>query len=287
MNGVVVGVDESAGAAAALRWGVEHARRHGQSATALLAWTSRDQHQLEPDTEFDPRYGNDGAHRDLVAIVARALGGDHDEVQLRTVCGPPASALLEASTDASLVVVGARGVGGFPGLLVGSVSREVLNRSAAPVAVVREAARRPDGPVVVGIDGSPTSRRALAWALDEARCRGCRIVALHTWHISGAGDPYAAALSSGRDSLRDAAERLLARELAQADTRLLVASPDGRVEEGRAAAALVEASATASLVVVGSRGRRPLTGLLLGSVSDQVTRHADSAVVVVPPSATH
>lgn len=282
MHGIIIGVDESDGAAAALRWGVEHAHRRHEPVTALLAWTYRDQHQLDPNAEFDLRYGHDDAHRDLVAIVTRALGDDQD-VQLRTACGPAAAALLEASTGASLVVVGARGMGGFKGLLVGSVSREVLNRSSAPVAVVRESVAEPDGPIVVGIDGSPTSRRALVWALDEARSRRCRVIAMTSWHISYAGDAYGTYLAA--DSLRGAAERLLDRELAQTNTSGLVAPPERRVEERPAAAALVDASATSSMIVLGSRGHRPLTGLLLGSVSDQVTHHAHSAVVVVPPSA--
>ena len=53
MDGIIIGVDESDGAAAALRWGVDHAARHHLPATALLAWTYRDQHQLDPDAGFD------------------------------------------------------------------------------------------------------------------------------------------------------------------------------------------------------------------------------------------
>jgi nucleotide-binding universal stress UspA family protein len=283
MNGVLIGVDESDGAAAALCWGVEYAARRGVPATALLAWTYRDQHQLVPNAPFDPDYGGDNARRDLEAIVARALGpGGH--VGLRTVCGGAASAIIDASADASLVVVGARGMGGFKGLLVGSVSREVLNRSHTTVAVVREAVAEPDGPIVVGVDGSAMSRRALAWALDEARTRQCRLVAMHAWHIGYVGDGYTAAYI-GAEELHDRAARLLHRELAQADTTGLVAPVERVLEEGPAAGALVDASATASIVVLGSRGHRPATGLLLGSVSDQVTHHAHSAVVVVPPSA--
>lgn len=282
MTGIIIGVDESDGAAAALRWGVEHGRRRHEPVTALLAWSFRDQHHLDPYAPFELTYGHQEARRDLEAIVERALEGRDADIDLRAVSGAAADVIVDASANASLVVVGARGMGGFKGLLVGSVSREVLNRSHAPVADVPELAVDMDGPVVVGIDGSPTSRLALAWALDEARARKCKLIAVHTWHITGIGDAYATAhLAAG--ALQDGAARLLDRELEQASSRGIEIEP--RLEEGSAAAALVEASSTASVVVVGSRGHRPLTGLLLGSVSDQVSHHARSAVVVVPPSA--
>ena len=88
-------------------------------------------------------------------------------------------------------------MGGFKGLLVGSVSREVLYRSHAPVAVVRESVAEPDGPIVVAVDGSPTSRRALAWALGEARARQCRLIALHAWNVATSGDGYVTAHLTG------------------------------------------------------------------------------------------
>lgn len=283
MTRVIIGVDESDGAAAALRWGVEQAARRHEPVTALMAFTFRDQHHPDPRTEFELGYGYQQARRDLATIVERALGGRAADVELRPVCGGAADALVEASADASLVVVGARGMGGFKGLLLGSVSREVLHHSQAPVAVVPELAIEIDGPVVVGVDSSPSSRCALAWALDEARARGTRLVAIHTWNIAVVGDAYGVAhLAAG--ALRDGGERLLERELSLLDTTGV--DVEARLVEGSAAAALVEASDTAALVVVGSRGHRPLTGLLLGSVSEQVSHHAHSPVVVVPPRAT-
>lgn len=281
MTRVIIGVDESDGAAAALRWGVAQAARRHEPVTALMAYTFRDQHHPDPNTPFELGYGYHEARRDLATIVERALEGTVD-IELRPVCGNAADALIDASAEASLVVVGARGMGGFKGLLIGSVSREVLHRSHAPVAVVPEPAVEVDGPVVVGIDGSPTSRLALSWALDEARARGTTLVALHAWNITVVGDAYGFAHLAA-DALREGGERLLERELSLVDTTGV--EVERRLVEGLPAAALVEASATAALVVVGSRGHRPLTGLLLGSVSDQVSHHAHSPVVVVPPSA--
>ena len=284
MKSVIIGVDESDGATAALRWGIEYAQRHALPATALLAWTYRAQHQLDPEAPFDLGYGGEDAERDLVAIVERGLGSCPNGLRLLASCGAAADTLIEASNDAALVVVGARGIGGFKGLLIGSVSRQVLHRSHAPVAVVREAVAESDGPIVVGVDGSPASRRALAWALEEARSRRCGIVAVHAWHISYANPGYPS-VDLGADALRQSAATLLDRELAQADTVDLVSPVVRSVVAGTAARVLMDASATASMVVLGSRGHRPLSSLLLGSVADQITHHAHSAVVVVPPSA--
>jgi nucleotide-binding universal stress UspA family protein len=284
MEGIVIGVDESDAAAIALRWGVDHADQHHRPVTALMAWSNRDQPQFEPDAPFDPHYGGPDARRDVQRIVARAFGSVPPGVSGRSQCGDPATELIEASRSADLVVVGARGMGGFRGLLLGSVSREVLNAATCPVAVVRCPPVDPAGPIVVGIDGSPISRVALRWALDEGRTRGRRVVALTTWHLAYTGDGYVHGYVDA-ESLQASAEMMLDRQLDQVDTSGLPEAVERRVESASPAAALVDASHTASMVVVGSRGHRPAAGLLLGSVSDQVTHHASGPVVVVPPSA--
>src|SRR4051812_38079927 len=113
MDGIVIGVDESASAACALRWGVGHAAVHQRPATALMAWTSRDQHSRDRGASFDLHYGHQQADRDLDAIVEQALGDEHPELRRRVACAAPATALVAASHDADVVVVGARGMGGF------------------------------------------------------------------------------------------------------------------------------------------------------------------------------
>jgi nucleotide-binding universal stress UspA family protein len=280
MEGVVIGVDESASARSALRWGVEHAGLHDRPVTVLMAWSHRDQHHLDPAAPFEPVYGREQAERDLDAIVERALGSPCPWPHRRAMCGSPGAELLRASAGADLVVIGARGMGGFKGLLLGSVSRAVLHASAAPVAVVRTGASDPHGPIVVGVDGSATARRGLRGAIDEAGVRGCPVVAIHTWHISATGEGYIGAHMDAA-SMAETAERMLEREVAGCERAVMPV--ERRVEVGFPAAVLVEASQTASMVVVGSRGHRTATGLLLGSVSEQVTHHASGPVVVVPP----
>ncbi len=136
--------------------------------------------------------------------------------------------------------------------------------------------------IVVGVDGSETAERALAWAVEEARLRGATLEVVLAWHLPYvAGYPYAGvgfdANAFERDS-REALDKIVDR----IDT-------DGIPEvvrtlrPGDAASALLDAGTEADLIVVGSRGLGGFSGLLLGSVSHHVTHHATCPVVVVPP----
>jgi nucleotide-binding universal stress UspA family protein len=135
--------------------------------------------------------------------------------------------------------------------------------------------------IVVGVDGSETSRAALRWAVEEARLRNARVRAVHAWWIY----PM---LTDGLPTT-DEPERLddEATERVQAFvTETLGEQPDVEVtpvavQGMQAAAALVEAARDADLLVVGSRGVGGFTGLLVGSVSDQCTHHAPCPIVIV------
>jgi len=149
----------------------------------------------------------------------------------------------------------------------------------------RETARV-GGTIVVGVDGSEESKQALRWALEEARLREARIVALRAWVYpalaAGGLIPVAA------DFLGDLTENET-RQLAEV---VAEAAGVGGVEieqvvvEDAPAHALVRAAEGADLLVVGSRGHGGFTGLLLGSVSQQCAHHAPCPVVIVPPAAS-
>jgi nucleotide-binding universal stress UspA family protein len=138
-----------------------------------------------------------------------------------------------------------------------------------------------DGPglILVGVDGSAHARRALDWALAEARLRGwrCLLVHAHEFGVAGAS-PY---VHIPVEELTRDAQAVLDRELTHA--RQAGCPVAGRVVLGGAARALVEASAEADMLVVGSRGRGGLVGALLGSVSTSCVHHATCPVVVIPP----
>jgi nucleotide-binding universal stress UspA family protein len=150
------------------------------------------------------------------------------------------------------------------------------------------------GSIVVGVDGSDASHAALRWAAEEARLRFSPLVAVHAWSFVPAqpiGDPGLLAVPAGDIAGQLEAESAAAREvLGEAVAQSLGDDPGLEVEqrlvEGDPAEALVAASESAELVVVGSHGRSGLRAALLGSVSRHVATHAACPIVVVKaPSA--
>jgi nucleotide-binding universal stress UspA family protein len=283
---IVVGVDESDGAADALRWALREAEVRGADVTAVLVWGWLDQHHLDPSAPFDASYDEAHALEALEEIVTRDLGDVPDGIRLQAVNQLAGPGLVLAAQSADLLVVGARGMGGFKGLLVGSVSQHCLHHAPCPVAVVK-----PDGPrnsaierIVVGIDASETSRRALRWALDAARAHHAKVEAVHAWHPSYV-EPMDAHLVSSVDALEQAASDLLHDAVAEADTEGLPAPISPMLAMGSATRALLDTAEGADLIVVGTRHQSVAGCLFLGSVSLQVTHHATCPVVVVPPAA--
>ena len=139
---VVVGVDESDGSRRAVEWAAEEARLRGAVLRPVLAWSYLDQ----PGGRFDAAYGEDDALRRLDQALA-AAGVDFGEIEVdrRAANDLPARALLDAAKDADLLVVGSRGSGGFKGLLLGSVSQQVVQHAPCPVTVVPDEERASGG----------------------------------------------------------------------------------------------------------------------------------------------
>lgn len=290
MNKIVVGVDESEGAGEALAWAAREADLRGTALTAVLAWGYLDQHtttKAKGRDSFDPDYDEGDAAEALDTIVERTLGAEPSaDVTRLTVNDLAPAALIAAADDADLLVVGARGLGGFRGLLVGSVSQHVLHHAPCAVAVVRVAPARVEGRrerIVVGIDGSDTAQQALTWALDEGRARQAAVEVVHAWNPPYVGaypfDPGALNI----DAFEKGAEQVLTEALAKQDTSGLPVPPEAIAVSGTAARAVLDTADGADLVVVGSRGRGGFAGLFLGSVSQQVAHHAPCPVVVIPP----
>ncbi|UWZ34156.1 universal stress protein [Dactylosporangium roseum] len=196
-----------------------------------------------------------------------------------------AAALVAASRHAATVVVGNRGLGGFTGLLLGSVGVELAAHAACPVVVVRHTDRPPGpeaGRVLVGVDGSHDAERALRFAFEQASFRGTGLTAVQVGPRPGTTGPDdLLPLVHDEETLQD----FELRALAESVTGWVEKYPDVDVRRvavrGRAAEVLTELSAGAELLVVGSRGRGGFTGLLLGSVSQAVIQHAACPVAVV------
>ena len=136
--------------------------------------------------------------------------------------------------------------------------------------------------IVVGIDGSEHSKKALRWALDEARLRSASLRVVYAWTMPvffGYGVAQAATLDP--QSLRAAAKENLDTALDAVAGGVEGVSIERKAVEGLAAQVLVDEAKDADLLVVGSRGHGGFTGLLLGSVSQQCAHHAPCAVVIV------
>jgi nucleotide-binding universal stress UspA family protein len=137
MKTIVVGVDGSQPSLHALRWAVDEARLRSAKVVAVLAWslpavstTHEALHVLSVDFEETAR----GALGRSVQRVAPHVGVEIEELVSE---GPAAAALLAVADDADMLVVGSRGLGGFKGLLLGSVSQQVTQHALCPVVVIR------------------------------------------------------------------------------------------------------------------------------------------------------
>jgi nucleotide-binding universal stress UspA family protein len=140
--------------------------------------------------------------------------------------------------------------------------------------------------IVVGVDGSPPSERALAWAVDEAAAHGDDLLLVHAWAY-----PSIMAISYGgptvpvfaQEDMEKVSNELVeqAADAARARAPALVVTT--RLVQGHAAAALVEAARGARMLVVGSRGLGGFKGMLLGSISTSCVHHATCPIVIVPP----
>jgi nucleotide-binding universal stress UspA family protein len=285
---VVAGVDGSPQSLAAAEWAAREAERrhldlrlvHGQVDPLPVAYGYP---TLPVDVETPMR-----SARAMLSHVADDVRRDHPELPVQAVftVGGPAGVLVDESRTASLVVVGTRGLGGFAGLLAGSVSTQVAAHAHCPVIVVRAGGAGepgPQAPVVVGLDGSAESTHALQFALDVAAATDAPLVAVYAWRGLPTGnlgpttvwhyDPAEA---------EEEARRLLAEQLAGCAERYPQLSIEhGPVLSFNPGETLVDASRTAGLVVVGSRGRGGFTGLLLGSTSHTLVHHAHCSVAVV------
>lgn len=277
---VVVGVDGSPHSEAAIEWATRYAEEHRRPLTLAHAAGS----VARADTEADPETVRESLRTegrrvtDAALATVKKLAPDL-EVAVHMPLEEPREALLEASEDASLMVVGTRGRGTLAAYLLGSVSVGVSAHSASPTVVVRGSEAATSGNIVVGVDGTEASEAALGFAYDMASWTHRPLDVVHTW---GGDGPYPALLTyEQRRELMDDRELEVAESIAGFGEKY----PDVRVSqyivENDPAKALVIASEKAAMVVVGSRGHGDAASVLLGSVSRAVVEHAHGTVAVV------
>jgi nucleotide-binding universal stress UspA family protein len=288
---VVVGVDGSPSAMRAARWAAREAASRKVPLTIVHSCP------LVPATvpdgpELSRKYaetvlGQGREWLDQAAASAREVAPDV-VVSTELTGGDAAAVLVGRSANAELVVLGSRGLGGFTGLLVGSIAVALATHGHCPVVVVRwaepAAEPREDAPVVVGADGSATSDDAVGFAFAAAAARGVPLVAVRTWMDMTVANAWQLGLAVDWEPIQAAELRLLDQQLAEHQSRYPDVSVRREVARDRPAHTLLDQARNAGLVVVGSRGRGGFRGLLLGSTGQALIHHAACPVAVVPPS---
>jgi nucleotide-binding universal stress UspA family protein len=286
MYRLVVGIDGSSGAATALQWALGIARSRAGAIDAVHAWQAfvPGVHAFAtPDYEMQ----QEAAQAVLDLAVDRAEAAAEDvpvPIERTLVAGSPAATLVERAAGADLAVVGARGLGGFSGLLLGSVSQQLVQHAPCPVIVVpgdwnASSTRR----IVVGIDDSDGARAALRWAVAWAAHEEAEVEAVRAFDSEVAwidvGTPHQERWVEQATATAVAELARVVDDVTAGDRSVTVHQV---VEEGAPARVLLDRAKDADLLVVGTRGRGGFAGLLLGSVSQRCAEHGPCPVAVVP-----
>ncbi len=285
---IVAAVDGSASSRNAALWAAdEAAQRHEPLRLAHSADTNTLAYSawLAPTQDYFNDLQADGTR--ILTDARNAVLARHPELDVTVALhmSGPVAALIEESDTALLLVLGSRGTGGFAGILTGSTAVAVAEHAHSPVAVIRgdhpDEAPPTAGPVVVGVDGSPTSDAAVAVAFDEASWRGTDVVAVHAWTA-----PFTATPPSipDRDAVDVAEHEVLAERLAGWQEKYPDVTVRRVVDRTSPVTSLLDNTLGAQLLVVGSRGHGGFAGMLLGSTSQTLIHHATCPILVVRPT---
>lgn len=303
---VIVGVDGSSTGERALDWAAAAAARRGNTlrivhALSMPLVTT----PYAVPTRFSPTPEVADQANALLSDAVDRVGRLHPGVKTETVMSEDDAswALLEAARQGDLVVVGSRGLGAVRSVVLGSVSVRVSSHAPCPVIVVppaeeaekaekaekTEEATTDQRRIVVGVDGSKPSLRALRFALSEAADADAELVIVNSWQVPIPLDGMSLAASGYRldeDPFVRGSEELVSAQLQEAVTEKTEGvDTRGVSTQEHPVTALLDAGKGADLIVVGSRGRGGFRGLMLGSVSQGVLHHATVPVAVLPPHA--
>ncbi|MFD8498413.1 universal stress protein [Amycolatopsis sp. NPDC059657] len=262
---VVVAVDGSETARRAVAWAAAEAARRHVGLRIVYAIGLPD---ISPGSKLYPPPEWFDAQREVAKTVLADAAEAADEaapgidVTTEPRENAPLDVLLDASTRAKILVLG-EPAGVLTGLLSGSPAARVASDALCPVVIVRGS--EVAGPVVVGVDAGAANEAAIEAAFTEASMAGDSLVAVHVQ----------------RDDESEPADRALADQLAGWRQKFPDVSVEQVVPRGKPRQRLIDWSAKARLMVVGSRGHGGFAGLLLGSTSHALLHHADCPVMIV------
>jgi nucleotide-binding universal stress UspA family protein len=282
---IVVGVDGSTSAEQAVSWAAREAMRRNAPLRLVHSCLVIEAHApVSAPRSFSDALADEGREAlRKAAELARETAAEVDvSTDLRT--GPAAETLIAQSASAQLTVLGSRGLGGFTGLLVGSIAVALAAHSHCPVVVVRgDNAEDPGArPVVVGVDGSQSSEAAVEFAFEQASRLGVLLIALHAWSdVLPVSTVSMMPAAVDWTTAEDGEQRVLAERLAGWQDKYPAVSVQRVITPGRPAHSLLVQTREAQLVVVGCRGRGGVRGMLLGSTSQALLHHSSCPVAVV------
>jgi len=274
---VIVAVDGGPASRAALDWALARAAtvpiRLELTTVVELGWSP----VAGPDDDFQPVYER------ALAEATRFVEKNLPELKTMSVVrrGVPVDELVRAAADADLIVIGTNKTGALAGAVHGTLPLKLAAHAPCTVAVVPAGWVAGGDRVVVGVEDDGTQDAPLGAAAAEADRLGQPLDVVHAWSIPatlgvdfGAAVPYDALIEAHTDIVDRALQRVTAAHPGLAASAVLV--------QGAAAPVLVEAAATATVLVVGTHGRGAVAGLILGSVSHDVLLNMPCPVLVVP-----
>lgn len=277
---IVVGIDASEPSRYALQW----ASRAAATRRAPLHVVFAVPQYIDTPLDDSPvrLYRSEYRHFVESALASAArdahiLAGADSPIEVRTflIDGHPVPALCDLARTARYVVVGSRGLGAYLRSVLGSVSTALARHAPGSVVVVPE--QTPDyspDPVVIGVDGSPYSTRAVEIAFDEAARRGVELVAVHAWNSHG---------DNTSPTTAEDGEQVLSRVLARQRESFPGVTVREVLVQDRPVRALLAQSTRAQLVVVASHGGGGFPGMTLGSTSQGVLHAIDRPLIIVRP----
>jgi nucleotide-binding universal stress UspA family protein len=295
-NEIVVGLDDSPSAKAALRWAAEQAIRRQDvlRAVHIFDWPYGPRDITVDAARKNTNMTFDAAQAAYMAGITKVFDdiSPRPDWLIQFATGEPGPVLVRQSRDSQLLVVGTREHVGLGRLLTGSISHYCLSRADCPVVCVpaeladqRAAARAVKNEIVVGLDVSPSARAALVWAAEHARASGQSLRAVHAVDVSpdfnlqlGMGGIAVPMNASAMDTAR--------RETIMTVFNSIQPEPDWRLEffSGQAGPVLLAESVGAALLVVGAKEHVGIGRLVHGSVSHYCLSHAQCLAVVAVPS---